>query len=233
MGHAEQEQLLTVARRLAGGRLLVIACCTACATRTAEEMAVTAAAAGATGLLCSPPPYCKPTQDGIFMHIRAIAHTGDLLILLYHNPVRAGVAIADERVARLFRAGLIGGIKDATGGLARPMRLRALCGPELAQLSGDDATAAAHRAMGGIVGVLVVANVAPQLCAVLHRAWDRGNIDMFERMRDLLAPHVEALVLEPNPIPIKAALAGLGNGDRRMRLPLTRARGPTATCCPS
>ena len=59
MGHAEQEQLLTVARRLAGGRLLVIAGCTACATRTAEEMAVTAAAAGATGLLCSPPPYCK------------------------------------------------------------------------------------------------------------------------------------------------------------------------------
>jgi len=136
-----------------------------------------------------------------------------------------------QTVARLFRAGLIGGIKDTTGDLARPMRLRALCGSELAQLSGDDATAAAHRAMGGIVGVLVVANVAPQLCAVLHSAWDRGNIDKFERKRDLLAPQVEAL--EPNPIPIKAALAGLGNGDRRMRLPLTRARGPTATCCPS
>ncbi len=229
LGAGERELLLVIAFQVAKGRAPVIAGCTAPSTRLAEEMAHEATGVGAAGLLCSPPPYSKPTQEGIFAHIRAIAHVSDLPVILYDVPARTGVRVADETVARLFDAGLIMALKDATGDLSRPGRLRALCGSGLVQLSGDDATAAAHRATGGAGCVSVVANLAPKLCSILHAAWDRGDVDTFERMRDLLAPLVEALGLESNPIPLKAALAELGIGDGRMRLPLTRATNETVS----
>ena len=67
----------------------------------------------------------KPTQEGIFAHIRAIAHATDLPIVLYDVPSRSGVAITDDTVVRLHDAELIVGLKDATADLSRPNRLRA------------------------------------------------------------------------------------------------------------
>jgi 4-hydroxy-tetrahydrodipicolinate synthase len=103
--------------------------------------------------------------------------------------------------------------------------LRALCGGALVQLCGDDASAAAHRAMGGDGCISVTANVVPGLCAALHRAWDGGDLGTVARLRDLLAPLHDALFAESNPVPVKAALqaAGLCRGD--VRLPLLPA-GP-------
>lgn len=121
-------------------------------------------------------------------------------------PSRTGVGIADCTVARLFERGLVAAIKDASGDLARPARLRGLCGEGFIQLAGDDATAAAHLAMGGHGCVSVTANVAPALCARLHAAWADGNLATLGRVRDVLAPLHDALFLEPNPIPLKAAL---------------------------
>jgi 4-hydroxy-tetrahydrodipicolinate synthase len=155
--------------------------------------------------------------------VRAVAHAVDRPVMLYDVPSRTGVAIADETVARLFEQGLIAALKDATGDLARPPRLRALCGPALAQFTGEDACAAAHRAMGGIGCVSVSANVAPALCAALHRAWDAGNLVAFARLRDLLDPLHRSLFAESNPIPLKAALASLRLCADGVRLPLTRA----------
>ena len=126
-------------------------------------------------------------------------------------------------MARPFEQGLIAALKDATGDLARPPRLRALCGPALAQFTGEDASAAAHRAMGGVGCVSVSANVAPALCAALHRAWDERNLVAFARLRDQLDPLHRALFAESNPIPLKAALASLRLCADEVRLPLTRA----------
>lgn len=82
--------------------------------------------------------------------MRAVAHAANLPVMLYNVPGRIGVAVADETVARLFGRSLIVGIQDATADLSHPPRLRALCGSALVQMTGDDATAAAHRAMGGV-----------------------------------------------------------------------------------
>jgi 4-hydroxy-tetrahydrodipicolinate synthase len=208
------------------GRLPVIAGCTASSTAVATALGNEAASAGADALLCAAPAYVKPTQEGIFAHIRAIAHATDLPVVLYDVPSRSGVAIDDDLVARLYEAELIVGLKDATADLSRPVRLRVRCGDALLQWSGDDATAAAHRAMGGLGCISVTANVAPALCALLHRAWDNGDLARFAAIRDMLDPLHAALFLESNPIPVKASLCHLGLCTSDVRLPLTRASGP-------
>lgn len=207
----------------ASGRLPVIAGCSAMATDTAAAFAAAAAAAGADGVLCAPPAYVKPTQEGIFGHVRTVAHAAGVPVMLYDVPGRTGVTVADETVARLFERGLIVAIKDATADLSRPPRLRALCGTMLVQMSGDDATAAAYRAMGGHGCVSVTANLTPALCARLHGAWNEQGLDEFASTRDLLAPLHQALFLESNPIPLKAALGMLRLCAGDIRLPLTKA----------
>jgi 4-hydroxy-tetrahydrodipicolinate synthase len=209
------------------GRLPVIAGCGAPCTDAAIELAISAAHHGAAALLCAPPPYVKPTQEGIVAHIRAIAHACDLPVILYDVPGRTGVAIKDETVAQLFTRDLIVGIKDATADLSRPARLRALCGPGLVQMSGDDATAAAYRAAGGHGCISVTANLVPALCSLLHRSWNAGDMTAFTRTRDLLAPLSQALFLESNPIPLKAALSVLNLAPGDLRLPLMRASRAT------
>ena len=224
---AEQAHLIALTVEAAGSRVPVIAGCSAPSTEAATILAASAAQAGAAALLCAPPPYSRPTQEGIAAHVRAVAHAADLPVILYDVPRRVGVAIADETVARLYDGGMVVAIKDAAGDLARPGRLRALCGGGLLQFSGDDATAAAHRAMGGHGCISVSANLTPALCAQMHAAWDQGDLAEFARIRDLLAPLHQALFLESNPIPVKAALCMVGLCDGDLRLPLTRASSGT------
>lgn len=221
---AEHALAVRAVVQAAGGRVPVVAGCTAAATWASVALAETAARAGADGLLCAAPPYVKPTQDGVFAHMRAINQACDLPIILYDVPSRSGIAIADATVAGLFQQGIIVAIKDATADLARPPRLRAVCGASLVQLSGDDATAAAHRGMGGHGCISVTANVTPRMCAMLHHAWDSQDRTAFERLRDRLDPLHAALFSETNPVPLKFALAHLGLCSGRVRLPLTRAQ---------
>lgn len=219
----EAEAIIRIVVTAAAGRVPVIAGCTASNTQQSVALAMDAARAGATALLCAPSPYVKPTQDGIAAHIRAVADATGLPVLAYDVPSRTGTALADATIARLFADQAIVGIKDATADLSRPPRLRALCGEGLLQYSGDDATAAAYRAMGGAGCISVTANVVPAMCAELHRAWQDSDLANFAMLRDRLDPLHAALFQESNPIPLKAALHALGLCQDTMRLPLTSA----------
>jgi 4-hydroxy-tetrahydrodipicolinate synthase len=223
----EQAALIRLAVGTANGRTPVIAGCNGTSTEAAASIARFAQQGGASALLCAPTPYVKPSQDGIMAHMRAMAHISDLPLILYDVPGRVGVAIKNETIATLFGRGLVVGIKDATADLARLPRLRALCGPDLVQLSGDDATAAAYRAAGGHGCISVTANLTPSLCTLMHRSWDACDLASVARMRDVLAPLHDALFVESNPIPLKAALAMLNLALSEMRLPLTRASEAT------
>ena len=220
---AEQRLVVETAVAAVAGRMPVIAGCGGAATAASVEAAVCAVGAGAAGLLCAPPPYSRPTQDGIVAHVRAVAGAVEVPVLLYDVPSRTGVAVADATVAALFEAGLIVGIKDATADLARPARLRMLCGQGLLQYTGDDATSAAYRAVGGHGCISVSSNLAPAVCAAMHRAWAGADLVEFARTRDLLAPLHRVLFMETNPVPVKMAmaLAGLCRGE--LRLPLLPA----------
>ena len=224
---AEQIRAFRTVVSAAAGRVKVIAGCTTTATATSILLATEAVRAGADALLLAAPPYNKPTQDGVFAHVRAVAHACRLPIILYDVPSRVGIKLADATIARLVEQELIVALKDATADLSRPPRLKALCGAGLAQLSGEDATAAAYRAMGGDGCISVTANVAPALCAGLHAAWDSGDLAGFGYLRDLLDPLNTALLTESNPIPVKAALELLGLCSSAVRLPLTRASQAT------
>ncbi|MCR0981513.1 4-hydroxy-tetrahydrodipicolinate synthase [Roseomonas populi] len=197
-------------------------------TEAAVALAVAAEHVGASALLVSAPPYVKPGQEGLRAHVRAVAAATGLPVVLYDVPSRAGVAFADETVARLYDDGLITALKDASGDLSRPPRLARLCGPGLVQLSGDDATALAHLAMGGQGCVSVTANVAPALCSALQSAFAARDMGFAAEIRDLLAPLDAALFAETNPVPVKAALGLLGLCAPHPRLPLTRAEPATA-----
>jgi 4-hydroxy-tetrahydrodipicolinate synthase len=224
---AEQARLIRLAVETARGRVPVIAGCGGPSTEAAEAVARLATAAGAAFLLCAPTPYVKPSQEGIIAHMRLLAHASDLPLIVYDVPGRTGVSIRDETVATLCERGLAVGIKDATGDLGRPPRLRALCGEAFVQLSGDDATAGAYRAAGGHGCISVTANLVPSLCASLHLSWDCGDIGSYARMRDLLAPLHDALFVESNPVPLKAALSMLDLASCEVRLPLLRATDRT------
>jgi 4-hydroxy-tetrahydrodipicolinate synthase len=227
LSQSEYAQAVRVIIEAAAGRVPVIAGCTAASSSAAVALAGEAVLADADALLCAVPPYVKPTREGIIAHIGAIAEAAGLPIIAYDVPGRSGVAITDDTVVRLYDKALIFGIKDATADLSRPPRLRARCGDAFIQWSGDDATAPGYRAMGGIGCVSVTANLTPRLCALLHRAWDNGDLARFEAVRDLLDPLNAALFAESNPIPLKAALASFGLCTSDMRLPLTRATPAT------
>jgi len=223
----EQARVIAVAAEAVSGRVPVIAGCTAPATAACVVLAAGAARAGADGLLCAPPPYTRPTQAGIMAHIEAVAAASGLPVIIYDVPSRCAVAVADATVAALFERQAIVAIKDATADLSRPARLRALCGAGLLQMTGDDATAAAYRAMGGDGCISVTANITPMLCAQMHLAWDKGALPQFASLGDVLAPLHEALFAESNPIPVKAALEQLGLCAGALRLPLLPAVAST------
>ena len=224
----ERARVLRVVLEAAGPGTPVIAGIGAPCTRDAVALARAAERGGASALLCAAPPYCKPDQEGLRAHVRAVAAATGLPLVLYDVPSRAGVGFGDETIARLRDDGAIDALKDATGDLGRPPRLRRLLGAELPQLSGDDATAAGHLAMGGAGCVSVTAVVAPAACAALQRAWAAGDAPRFAALRDCLAPLHDALFVETNPVPVKAALALLGLCAAAPRLPLLRARDTTA-----
>ncbi|UPG71417.1 4-hydroxy-tetrahydrodipicolinate synthase [Roseomonas gilardii subsp. gilardii] len=227
MTAAEQARALRTVSEAVGRRAGVIAGIGGGCTQAAVELAAIAARGGATGLLCAAPPYIRPSQEGIRAHVRAVASAGGLPLILYDVPSRTGVAIADETVAFLRESGLVQALKDATADIARPARLRRLCGADFPQFSGDDATAVPHLLAGGAGCISVTANLLPALCTAQHRAWAAQDAGRLAMLHQALSPMHEALFTESNPVPLKAGLKTLGLCDDRPRLPLIRARADT------
>ncbi len=177
--------------------------------------------AGADGALIVTPYYNKPTQEGLFLHYRAVHDASKLPIILYNVPGRTGVNISPETVGRLAHLTRIAAIKDATPDLMRPLRLRAAVEKkDFSILSGEDASIVAFLAHGGDGCISVTSNVAPALCVELHRAWAKKDWDRIAYLRDLLLPLHDAMFVESNPAPVKYAAAQLGFGDGSLRLPL-------------
>lgn len=223
----EHAELIETASMVARRRVPVIAGIGSPATERAVFLARQSERMGADMLLCSAPSYVRPTQEGIFRHIKAIHDAVRLPILLYDVPGRSACAFADETVGRLSELARVIGIKDATADLARPARLQRLAGTDFLQFSGDDATALHYRVAGGHGCISVVANIAPALCAQMHERFDADDMTAAMRLNDRLQPLVQALSLESNPIPVKHALARLGLCAGTLRLPLTPL-GPAA-----
>ena len=219
----EHCEIIRIAVEQAARRVPILAGCGANSTAEAIELARFAQKVGADCQLQVVPYYNKPTQEGQYLHFKAIAEaTGDLPIMLYNVPGRAVADLQHDTVLRLARIDGIFGIKEATGNLERAQWLIKEAPAEFSVYSGDDPTAVGLMLMGGKGNVSVTANVAPRLMHELCVAAIAGDVKRAMQIQFQLLPVHKQLFVEANPIPVKWAMKRMGLCNDAMRLPMTR-----------
>lgn len=216
----EHGELVKLAVDHVAGRIPVIA--GTGGNSTAEAIALTQHAkdVGADASLQVVPYYNRPTQEGMYRHFKAIAEAVDLPVILYNVPGRTVADMSNETIVRLAPIDNIVGVKDATGNIGRGIELLSMVDKSFAVYSGDDPTAMALMFCGGAGNISVTANVAPRAMHELCVAAMAGDIARaIEINNSVLALHAK-LFVEPNPVPVKWALAEMGKMPAGLRLPL-------------
>jgi 4-hydroxy-tetrahydrodipicolinate synthase len=209
------------ARKQGGKRVPIMAGCGANSTAEAIELTRFAKEVGADCQLQVVPYYNKPTQEGQYLHFKAIAEAVDLPMVLYNVPGRTVADMSHDTVLRLAQVPGIVGIKEATGNIERAQWLIREVPKSFAIYSGDDPTAVALMLCGGQGNVSVTANIAPRLMHELCMAAMAGNARRAMEIQLALMPLHKQLFVEPNPIPVKWAMEKLGLCGGTMRLPMT------------
>ncbi len=204
-----------------GGRIPVIAGTGANSTTEAIRLTRLAKEAGADACLIVTPYYNKPTQEGLYLHYRAIAEAVDISQILYNVPGRTACDMLPETVGRLSHIKNIVGVKEATGDLSRVKKIRDLTGADFAIYTGDDATSREFCLLGGNGSITVTGNVAPKRVHDMVMAAIAGDSETALAIDKKLAALHERLFIQSNPIPVKWAVAEMGLMGKGIRLPLT------------
>ena len=221
LSHDEHMQVVDLCIKAAKKRVPVIAGAGSNSTDEAIMLTRFARQAGADAVLHSTGYYNKPTQEGLYLHFKAISDAVDVPIIVYNVPVRTIVDILPQTFARICELKNVAGIKDATANMQRQSQLRQLLGDKYIALSGEDATALGYNAHGGHGCISVTSNVAPRLCAEFQAACAKGDYKTALRQHDHLMPLHDALFIETNPAPVKYAAWRLGIiASPECRLPL-------------
>jgi 4-hydroxy-tetrahydrodipicolinate synthase len=215
----EHDTIVRTAVEIARGRVRVIAGAGSNSTSQAIELTRRAEAAGADAVLSVVPYYNKPMQAGITAHFQAIAGSTTLPIILHDIPARTIRELADDTLVRLAESRQFIGLRDATGDITRPLRVRPRLPSGFRLLSGDDATALAFIANGGDGCISMVSNVAPELCQAIFSLCRQGRLQTARYLQNRLAPLTAALVKE-SPAALKYALCLLGFMRPDTRLPI-------------
>ena len=205
----------------ADGRIPVIAGTGANSTTEAITLTRLAKAAAADACLIVTPYYNKPTQEGLYLHYKAIADAVDIPQILYNVPGRTACDMLPETVGRLSHISNIVGIKEATADLSRLKRIRDLAGDDFAIYSGDDASSCEFCLLGGNGSITVTGNVAPRLLHEMLMAAIAGDREIALSIDKKLTALHKNLFIQSNPIPVKWAVAEMGLIGKGIRLPLT------------
>ncbi|MEY2803817.1 MAG: hypothetical protein RL657_1153 [Pseudomonadota bacterium] len=216
----EHCEIIRVAVEQAAQRVPIMAGCGANSTSEAIELTEYAKKVGADCHLQVVPYYNRPTQEGMFHHFQKVAETVDLPMVLYNVPGRTVADIQHETVLRLAQVPGIIGIKEATGNIERAQWLIRDVPSGFAVLSGDDPTAVALMLCGGQGNISVTANIAPRLMHELCVAATQGQAAQAMAIQKKLMPVHKHLFVEPNPVPLKWAMARMGLCGGTLRLPL-------------
>lgn len=218
--HAEHDRVVAFTVEVVRGRVPVVAGTGSNSTEEAIALTKHAKAAGVDGALLITPYYNKPTQEGLFLHYKAIAEAVDLPLVLYNIPGRTGVNMMPTTIARLTVCRTIVAVKEGSGSVQQASEIIQLCGERLAVLAGDDALTLPVMAVGGKGVITVTANVLPSEMAELVNAFLSGRLDAARALHYRLYPLFMALFYETNPIPVKEALHMMGKIENDIRLPL-------------
>lgn len=218
---AEQRRVIQLAVEVAAGRVPVIAGCGSNSVAHAIDYLRAAKEVGADAALVVMGYYNRPSQEGMIAAFRAMAEASELPIIVYNIPGRAVVDISVPALAEIARLPNVVAVKDATGNLGRVSAQRLECGEDFVQLSGNDETALAFNAMGGVGCISVTANIAPRLCADFQAAMRDKRWDEALELQDRLYPLHVALFTDASPGPAKYALSRVRPGfPTELRLPL-------------
>ena len=216
----EHKQLISQTVEVSAGRVPVIAGVGGNDTASVIAMARHAKTVGADGVLAVTPYYNRPSQEGMYLHFKALNDAVQIPILLYNVPSRTSVDLANETVERLAKLPNGVGIKDATGDMVRISLMRRVVPSTFSLISGDDPTLLGYMAHGGHGVISVTSNVAPEACVARYNAAAQGAFDTAGQWQDRLVALDKALFLDNSPAPAKYALNKLGLCPAEVRLPL-------------
>ena len=220
LSHEEHMRVVEMCIEVANGRVPVIAGAGSNSTDEAIKLSQHAKKAGADAVLIVTPYYNKPTQAGLYEHYKAINDAVDIPIIVYNVPGRSVVDINVETMAKLANLSNIVGVKDATADLSRPPLHSIAIDDDFCLLTGEDASAVPYLAAGGVGCISVTANIAPQLCSDMQRAWRNGNIKKCMELQLRLAPLNDAMFCETSPGPVKYAASLIKKCSGETRLPI-------------
>lgn len=218
----EHIEVIRLAVEFAAGRCEVVAGTGANATAEAIELTEAAEKLGATGTLQVCPYYNKPSQEGLYLHFKAIAESTELPIMLYSVPGRSSIEIAPETVARLAAdCPTIVAIKEAGGSVDRVNQLVQAVPTGFGILSGDDPLMVPFASCGATGLVSVASNLIPEVMVKLVNAATSGNFAEALEIQKKYYPLMRGLMsLDVNPVPIKTAVSLQGHCGPDFRLPL-------------
>ncbi len=216
----EHKRVIALCVEVSRKRVPVVAGCGSNSTDEAIDLTRFARQAGADASLQVMPYYNKPTQEGMYLHMKAISDAVDLPIILYNVPPRTVTDMSVATMARCAKLKNVVGVKDATANVARVTSQRLACGEKFVQLSGEDGTCLGFMAHGGVGCISVTSNIAPRLCSDFQSACLAGDWKKALALQDRLMPLHDAMFCETNPAPVKYAASRLGLCAPDCRLPL-------------
>lgn len=223
LSHEEHLDVIRHCVDTVAGRIPVIAGTGSNCTETAIYLSTEAEKIGADGLLLVSPYYNKATQNGLYVHFKAVADSVKLPILLYNVPGRTGCNIQAETVVRLCRdVENIVGVKEASGNIVQIANLAAMADGCVDIYSGDDNQIVPIMSLGGIGVISVLSNIAPRQTHDICKKFLDGDLQgsLKEQLRAIEL--CSALFCEVNPIPVKKALELMGMIDGNLRMPLSK-----------
>jgi 4-hydroxy-tetrahydrodipicolinate synthase len=211
LSHEEHMEVIRATVAAARGRVPVIAGTGSNSTSEAVELTRLSHAAGADGMLVVAPYYNKPSQEGLFRHYCAVADATDRPIILYSIPGRCGIEIGVPVIERLVaRYKHVRWIKEAGGSVDRVDQMKQALGADLTVLSGDDSLTLPFMAVGAEGVISVASNLFVREVGQMVRAAAANDFAKAAKLHRRLYPACKALFIEPNPVPIKVALARAG-----------------------
>jgi 4-hydroxy-tetrahydrodipicolinate synthase len=221
LSHEEHRRVIEIAVKVVAKRVLVTAGTGSNATSEAVELTIEAEKLGADAALLVAPYYNKPSPEGLYRHFKKVADAVKIPIVLYSIPGRCGIEIPVSVVTRLAADCFnVVAIKEAGGKVERVQELRAALPESFQILSGDDALTLPFMLAGGVGVISVASNVIPAEVEELVQSFLRGNLAKAEEIHNRYAELFRDLFIEPNPVPVKTALAAKGICRDDVRLPL-------------